>query len=85
MYKICRFIGLICLFGEPNHITDLFKGTVSVDHIKGAIFISIFSFKFSLSFTMRDRINRIDGWCLGWVKFIGLGSEISLVRLWLTR
>ena len=85
MYKISRFIGLICLFGEPNYITDLFKGTVSVDHIKGAIFISVFSFKLSLSFTVSDRINRIDGWCLGWDNFIGLGSEIYLVRLRLTR
>ena len=72
-------MGLICLCGEPNYITDLFKGMVSVDHIKGAIFISIFSFKFSLSFTVSDRINRIYGWCLGWDKCIGLGSKIYLV------
>ena len=51
----------MCLFGEPNYITDLFKGTVSVDHIKGAIFISIVSFKFFLSFKVCDRVNRIDG------------------------
>ena len=61
MYKICRLKGLFCIFGEPNYISDLFKVTVSVDRIKGAIFISIFSFKFSLSLTVRDRINRIDG------------------------
>ena len=85
MYKICRFIGTNLFIGELNYITDLFKGTVSVDHIKGAIFISVFSFKFSLSFTVHDRINTIDGWCLGWVKFIGLSSEIYLVSLWLTR
>ena len=41
MYKICRFTGTNCLLGEPNYITDLFKGTVSVDHIKGAIFKSM--------------------------------------------
>ena len=41
MYKICRFKGLICLLGEPNYITDLFKGTVSVDRIKGAMFKSM--------------------------------------------
>ena len=85
MYKICRFIGTNSFIRRTDYITDLFKGTVSVDHIKGAVLISIFSFKFSLSFTVRDRINRIDGWCLGWVKFIGLGSEIYLVRLRLTR
>ena len=87
MYKICRFIGTNLFFRRTGitSLSDLFKGTVSVDHIKGAIFISIFSFKFSLSFTVRDRINRIDGWCLGWVKFIGLGSEIYLVCLRLTR
>ena len=84
MYKICRFLGTN-LFREPNYIADLFKGTGSVDHIKGAIFISIFSFKFSLSFTVRDRINRIDGWCLGWVKFIGQGGGIYLVSRRLTR
>ena len=33
--KICRFVG-INLF-----IIDIFKGTVSVDHIKGAIFKSM--------------------------------------------
>ena len=38
MCKICR---LICLFGEPNYVTDLLKGTVSVGHIKGAIFKSM--------------------------------------------
>ena len=41
MYKICRFIGTNLLLGELNYITDLFKGTVSVDHIKGAIFKSM--------------------------------------------
>ena len=39
--KFVDLQGLICFLGEPNDITDLFKGTVSVDHIKGAIFKSM--------------------------------------------
>ena len=81
MYKICPFIGTNLFIRRTELHIDLFKGTVSVDHVKGAIFISIFSFKFSLSFTVHDRINRIDGWCLGWVKFIGQGGGIYLVSL----
>ena len=39
--KFVDLQGLICLLEEPNYIIDLFKGTVSEDHIKGVIFKSM--------------------------------------------
>ena len=51
MYKICRLIGTY-LLGDSNYIIDLYKGTVSIDHIKGAVFKSmIFIYIFSVIFS----------------------------------